>query len=99
VYRKKEAAGQAERRTWVERWWPGSGAVVDAVLAATRRADVQPDDVLDAFALAVSARRPLVSIPGEAHARAESGAAGAVPRAEGEAACAAAGQMVFPRGD
>jgi predicted RNase H-like nuclease len=66
---KKTPAGQAERRALLRRVLPTADAVLAAIERATRRADVARDDAVDALALAVSSRLPLVRITGADGAR------------------------------
>ena len=54
-YSKKEAAGWEERAAILEEWLPDARRAALAFLCETRRAQVQPDDVLDALVLGVAA--------------------------------------------
>jgi predicted RNase H-like nuclease len=60
---KKRAEGCGERLALIGRRVPGAAEWIDEVLAHTRRAVLARDDLVDALALAVSARLPLASIP------------------------------------
>lgn len=92
-HRKKDPAGRGERLALLEALRPGAAAAIDAMLSRRRRRDVQADDVIDAFALALSARYPLAVIPdpGADAADAASATAGAAMRGGAERA-----SMVYP---
>lgn len=55
---KGTPAGQRERLAVLARHEPGARRLLRAVLASTRRSDVQADDVLDALVLFVAAAAP-----------------------------------------
>ncbi len=67
---KKTPQGQLERRTLLAAHWAGATALIDDVLASTRRADVARDDIADALVLSLSARLPLRRIPADPRAQA-----------------------------
>jgi predicted RNase H-like nuclease len=54
---KKRKAGRAERLAVLKRFLPRAEAVVDRAAKTYRRKDVALDDIIDALALAVTARR------------------------------------------
>jgi len=56
VHNKKTPAGRGERRAVLAAHLSAAGTIVEAALAQHRRAAVAEDDVLDALALAVTAR-------------------------------------------
>ena len=65
-HNKRTAEGRQERLQVLRRRWPEAGALLEAALRHTRRADVQPDDVLDAMVLAALARESadgIVTLP------------------------------------
>jgi predicted RNase H-like nuclease len=62
VYAKKKPQGSVERWVILNRIYPQTEAVVELALSSFRRKDLARDDILDAIALAVSARCPAESI-------------------------------------
>jgi predicted RNase H-like nuclease len=61
VYAKKKPQGSVERWVILNRIYPQTEAVVELALSSFRRKDLARDDILDAIALAVSARCPAES--------------------------------------
>ena len=65
AHSKKAAEGFAERRTVLRTRHDAADAIIEEALARFRRKDLARDDILDALALAVAAREPLVAVPAE----------------------------------
>ncbi|MFN7036494.1 MAG: DUF429 domain-containing protein [Bellilinea sp.] len=56
THRKKQPAGWEERAVLLEKWLAGASETALAFLSKLPRSQVQPDDALDALALAAAAR-------------------------------------------